>query len=76
MMLGCLLDALGYILLLTTNHYGLLLLATFCFGLGSTLFSTNARAFLLSNADDGYASKTKAQGKFLKSPVWRLWSLR
>ncbi|SUT94887.1 MFS transporter [Actinobacillus lignieresii] len=66
MMLGCLLDALGYILLLTTHHYGLLLLATFCFGLGSTLFSTNARAFLLSNADDGYASKTKAQGKFLK----------
>ncbi|WGE85144.1 MFS transporter [Actinobacillus equuli] len=66
MLFGCLLDSLAYILLLTTNHYALLLLATFCFGLGSTLFSTNARAFLLSSAEDNYASKTKAQGKFLK----------
>jgi len=66
MLFGCLLDSLAYILLLTTDHYALLLLATFCFGLGSTLFSTNARAFLLSSAEDNYAAKTKAQGKFLK----------
>ncbi|NBB66413.1 MFS transporter [Mannheimia haemolytica] len=69
MMLGCLLDALAYILLLTTKNYPLLLLATFFFGLGSTLFSTNARAFLLANIQDtgdSYQLKTKAQGKFLK----------
>ncbi|HDL1376193.1 TPA: MFS transporter, partial [Mannheimia haemolytica] len=69
MMLGCLLDALAYILLLTTKNYPLLLLATFFFGLGSTLFSTNAKAFLLANIQDtgdSYQLKTKAQGKFLK----------
>lgn len=56
MMLGYLLDSLAYIILLTTDHYGLLLVSTAFFGLGSTLFSTNARAFLLSSA----------QGTFLK----------
>lgn len=66
MMLGYLLDSLAYIILLTTDHYGLLLVSTAFFGLGSTLFSTNARAFLLSSAQDNYASKTKAQGTFLK----------
>lgn len=66
MLLGCLLDAIAYILILTTHHYGFLLLATFCFGLGSTLFSTNARAFLLSHSADNYASKAHAQGRFLK----------
>lgn len=66
MMLGYLLDSLAYIILLTTDHYGLLLVSTAFFGLGSTLFSTNARAFLLSSAQDNYSSKTKAQGTFLK----------
>lgn len=69
MMLGCVLDAVAYLLLLTTKDYSLLLLATFFFGLGSTLFSTNARAFLLSNVEEknnAYYEKTKAQGKFLK----------
>lgn len=65
MMLGCALDALAYILLLTTNSYPLLLLATICFGLGSTFFATNARAFLLTN-EQSYAAKTKSQGRFLR----------
>lgn len=64
MLLGCILDAIAYILLLTTHSYPFLLLATLCFGLGSTLFSTNARAFLLTHAHDNYASKAKAQGRF------------
>lgn len=54
MMLGCLLDSLAYIILLTTDHYGLLLVSTAFFGLSSTLFSTNARAFLLSSAQDTF----------------------
>lgn len=66
MMLGCLLDSLAYLLLLTTQDYLWLLVATFCFGFGSTLFGTNARAFLLENVSDNYAAKAKAQGKFLK----------
>lgn len=66
MMLGCVLDALAYILLLTTHTYLFLLLATFFFGLGSTLFGTNARAFLLTHAADDYTSKAKAQGRFLR----------
>lgn len=66
MMLGCILDATAYILLLTTHTYPFLLLATLCFGLGSTLFSTNARAFLLEHAHDNYASKARAQGRFLR----------
>lgn len=66
MTLGCLIDALAYVFLLGSEHYGSMMLATFCFGLGSTLFSTNARAFMISNADSNYASKTLAQGKFLK----------
>ncbi len=66
MLLGCLLDTAAYLLLLLTNQYIFLLLATFCFGFGSTLFGTNARAFLLTNTADNYASKAKAQGKFLK----------
>lgn len=66
MMLGCILDAAAYILLLTTHSYPFLLLATLFFGLGSTLFSTNARAFLLTHAQDNYASKTRAQGRFLR----------
>lgn len=66
MMLGALMDVLAYFLLLLTDSYPLLFASTFLFGLGSTLFSTNARAFLLSHTDDNYSAKTKAQGKFLK----------
>ncbi|KMK50448.1 ABC transporter permease [[Actinobacillus] muris] len=66
MLLGCAMDALAYILLVMTDHYPLLLLATFCFGFGSTLFGTNARALLLATAADNYHDKAKAQGKFLR----------
>ncbi|OOF59640.1 MFS transporter [Rodentibacter myodis] len=66
MMLGCILDATAYILLLTTHSYPLLLVATLFFGLGSTLFSTNARAFLLEYAQNNYTAKARAQGKFLR----------
>lgn len=67
MTIGCLLDALGYVFLLGSEQYGSMILATFCFGFGSTLFSTNARAFMISNTEtDDYSSKTLAQGKFLK----------
>lgn len=67
MTIGCLLDALGYVFLLGSEQYGSMMLATFCFGFGSTLFSTNARAFMIANTeDDNYSSKTLAQGKFLK----------
>lgn len=67
MTIGCLLDALGYVFLLGSEQYGSMMLATFCFGFGSTLFSTNARAFMISNTEtDDYSSKTLAQGKFLK----------
>lgn len=67
MTLGCALDALGYVLLIGSERYGAMMLATFCFGFGSTLFSTNARAYMISNANgDSYASKTYAQGRFLR----------
>lgn len=66
MMVGCLMDAIAYVVLLLSDDYKLLFLATFLFGLGSTLFSTNARVFLLSTADDEYAAKTQAQGRFLR----------
>lgn len=67
MTIGCLLDALGYVFLVGSEQYASMMLATFCFGFGSTLFSTNARAYMISNAhSDNYASKTLAQGKFLK----------
>ncbi|OOF67215.1 MFS transporter [Rodentibacter caecimuris] len=66
MLVGCLMDSLAYILLITTDDYPLLLLATFFFGFGSTLFGTNARALLLSTAADNYQDKAKAQGRFLR----------
>ncbi|AGH37585.1 transport system permease protein [Bibersteinia trehalosi USDA-ARS-USMARC-188] len=67
MTLGCLLDALGYVFLVGSEQYASMMLATFCFGFGSTLFSTNARAYMISHAEgDNYSSKTMAQGKFLK----------
>lgn len=66
MLLGCFLDVLAYILFLSANHYGILLAATICFGLGSCLFGTNARACLLALAGDSYSEKTKLQGKYLK----------
>lgn len=67
MTIGCLLDALGYVFLLGSEQYGSMMLATFCFGFGSTLFSTNARAYMVSHSEsNNYAAKTQAQGKFLK----------
>ncbi|QLB20615.1 ABC transporter permease [Vespertiliibacter pulmonis] len=66
MLLGCLFDVIAYIFFLSAEHYAVLLLATMCFGLGSCLFSTNARACLLALADESYESKTRLQGKFLK----------
>lgn len=66
MMLGCMMDVAAYLLLIWTDNAPMLFLSTALFGLGSTLFSTNARAFLLSNAANNYAAKTHAQGKFLK----------
>lgn len=66
MLIGCLLDAVAYILLLTTYSYGFLLLSTFFFGLGSTLFGTNARAFLLTHTENNYHAKSQAQGRFLR----------
>lgn len=66
MLLGCLLDVLAYIFFLSADHYGLLLLATTCFGLGSCLFGTNAKACLLALAGEEYAEKTRLQGKYLK----------
>lgn len=66
MLLGCLFDVLAYIFFLSADHYIVLLFATACFGLGSCLFSTNARACLLALAGDDYGTKTRLQGKFLK----------
>lgn len=66
MLLGCLFDVIAYLFFLSAEHYTVLLLATCCFGLGSCLFSTNARACLLALASDNYESKTRLQGKFLK----------
>ncbi|QIM64124.1 MFS transporter [Frederiksenia canicola] len=66
MLLGCFFDVLAYVFFLSADHYLILLFATVCFGLGSCLFSTNARACLLALADDSYESKTRLQGKFLK----------
>lgn len=66
MLLGCLFDVFAYIFFLSADHYLVLLLATTCFGLGSCLFATNARACLLALAEDSYESKTRLQGKFLK----------
>lgn len=66
MLLGCLFDVIAYLFFLSADHYLVLLLATMCFGVGSCLFSTNARACLLALADGSYESKTRLQGKFLK----------
>ena len=67
MMIGCLLDVIAYSLLIFMDNSSLLLLvSTGLFGLGSTLFSTNARAFMISGGETQYAAKTKAQGKFLR----------
>lgn len=68
MMIGCLLDVTAYALLIfMDNSSWLLLVSTALFGLGSTLFGTNARAFMISGAESGdYKDKTKAQGKFLR----------
>lgn len=66
MLLGCFLDVLAYSFFLSADHYGILLAATICFGLGSCLFGTNARACLLALGGDDYATKTKLQGKYLK----------
>lgn len=66
MLLGCLLDVLAYGLFLSAEHYLILLFATACFGMGSCLFTTNARACLLALAGEEYAAKTRLQGKFLK----------
>ena len=66
MLLGCLLDVVAYIFFLSANHYLILLLATTCFGLGSCLFGTNAKACLLALAGEEYAQKTRLQGKYLK----------
>lgn len=66
MLLGCLLDVFAYMLFLAADSYLVLLLATTCFGLGSCLFGTNARACLLALAGDEYTAKTRLQGKYLK----------
>lgn len=66
MLLGCLLDVVAYMLFLAADNYFILLLATTCFGLGSCLFGTNARACLLAIAGNEYAAKTRLQGKYLK----------
>lgn len=66
MLLGCLLDVLAYIFFLSADDYWLLLLATTCFGLGSCLFGTNAKACLLALAGEEYKEKTRLQGKYLK----------
>lgn len=66
MLVGCFLDVLAYALFLSADSYPMLLLATFCFGCGSCLFSTNARACLLALAGEEYSAKTRLQGKFLK----------
>lgn len=66
MLLGCLLDVLAYIFFLAADSYWLLLLATTCFGLGSCLFGTNAKACLLALAGEQYSEKTRLQGKYLK----------
>ena len=44
MLLGCFLDVIAYIFFLSADNYILLLIATTCFGLGSCLFGTNAKA--------------------------------
>ncbi|AHG76663.1 MFS transporter [Mannheimia varigena] len=66
MLLGCFLDVVAYVLFLAADNYLILLMATTCFGLGSCLFGTNARACLLALAGNEYAAKTRLQGKYLK----------
>ncbi len=66
MLLGCFLDVIAYIFFLSADNYILLLIATTCFGLGSCLFGTNAKACLLVLAGEEYKEKTRLQGKYLK----------
>ena len=66
MLLGCFLDVIAYVFFLAADNYLLLLIATTCFGLGSCLFGTNAKACLLVLAGDEYKEKTRLQGKYLK----------
>ena len=67
MLLGCFLDVIAYIFFLSAGNYILLLIATTCFGLGSCLFGTNAKACLLVLAGEEYKEKTRLQGKIFKS---------
>ena len=66
MLLGCFLDVIAYIFFLSADNYILLLIATTCFGLGSCLFGTNAKACLLVLAGEEYKEKNRLQGKYLK----------
>ena len=66
MLVGCMLDVIAYVFFLSAESYTVLLTATMCFGIGSCLFATNARACLLALAGDEYAAKTRLQGKFLR----------
>ena len=66
MLLGCFLDVIAYIFFLSADNYILLLIATTCFGLGSCLFGTNAKACLLVLAGEEYKEKTRLQGKYLQ----------
>ncbi|MDG6324467.1 MFS transporter [Glaesserella parasuis] len=66
MLVGCMLDVIAYVFFLSAESYTVLLMATMCFGMGSCLFATNARACLLTLAGDEYAAKTRLQGKFLR----------
>ena len=59
MLLGCFLDVIAYIFFLSADNYILLLIATTCFGLGSCLFGTNAKACLLVLAGEEYKDKTR-----------------
>ena len=64
MLLGCFLDVIAYIFFLSADN--LLLIATTCFGLGSCLFGTNAKACLLVLAGENTKEKTDYRENILK----------
>lgn len=65
--LGSLFDVIGYLLLMNAHYDYTVLLASATFGIGSSLFSTNARAALLLLAGDQYQDKASSQGRFLQA---------
>ena len=65
MIIGCLLDSFSYLLLGISKNYNNCLIAVIGIAIGGCLFSTNARALLLSFSNENKKISAKLQGNFI-----------